>query len=36
MRDQVSAVSSTATGGLSLQLKSGGTVAYSDVRAFGG
>jgi flagellar basal-body rod modification protein FlgD len=36
MRDQVSAVSSTASGGLSLQLKSGGTVAYSDVRAFGG
>jgi flagellar basal-body rod modification protein FlgD len=36
MRDQVSTVSSTATGGLSLQLKSGGTVAYSDVRAFGG
>jgi flagellar basal-body rod modification protein FlgD len=36
MRDQVSAVSSTATGGLNLQLKSGGTVAYSDVRAFGG
>ena len=36
MRDQVSAVSSTAAGGLSLQLKSGGTVAYSDVRAFGG
>lgn len=36
MRDQISAVSSTATGGLSLQLKSGGTVTYSDVRAFGG
>jgi flagellar basal-body rod modification protein FlgD len=36
MRDQVSAVSSTTTGGLSLQLKSGSTVAYSDVRAFGG
>lgn len=36
MRDQVSAVSSTASGGLSLQLKTGGTVAYSDVRAFGG
>jgi flagellar basal-body rod modification protein FlgD len=36
MRDQVSAVSSTAGGGLSLQLKRGGTVAYSDVHAFGG
>lgn len=36
MRDQVSAVSSTATGGLSLQLKGGTTVAYSDVSAFGG
>ena len=36
MRDQVSAVSSTSSGGLSLQLKTGGTVAYSDVRAFGG
>ncbi len=36
MRDQVSAVSSTASGGLSLQLKGGSTVAYSDVRAFGG
>ena len=36
MRDQVSAVSSTASGGLNLQLKGGSTVAYSDVRAFGG
>lgn len=36
MRDQVRAVSSTAAGGLSLQLKGGGTVAYGDVRAFGG
>lgn len=36
MRDQVSAVSSGGTGGLSLQLKGGTTVAYSDVSAFGG
>jgi flagellar basal-body rod modification protein FlgD len=36
MRDQVSAVSANASGGLNLQLKRGGTVPYSDVRAFGG
>jgi len=36
MRDQVSAVSSSGGTGLSLQLKGGTTIAYSDVRAFGG